>query len=82
MVRTNGQWKETIDPYSSFCTQNGLASVVVDPKTLSIPQKIKLKPMKKATDAIIYEASIRDMTSQANIGVDHPKKICRIYGRK
>lgn len=74
MVRTNGQWNETIDPYSSFCTQNSLASVVVDPKTLSIPQKIKLKPMKKATDAIIYEASIRDMTAQANIGVDHPKK--------
>ena len=42
MVRTNGQWNDTIDPYSSFCNQNGLASVVVDPKTLSIPQKIKL----------------------------------------
>ena len=30
--------------------------------------------MDSECDAIIYEASIRDMTSQTGIGVSHPKK--------
>ena len=48
--------------------------MVVDPKSLKLPEKIKLKPMNSECDAIIYEASIRDMTSQTGIGVMHPKK--------
>ena len=73
MVRVNGKWHETIDPYSSFCGQNAMYSVVVDPQTIHFPRHVKLKPMEHQTDAIIYEASIRDMTSQAGIGVKHPK---------
>ena len=56
--------------------------MIVDPKSLKLPKKVKLKPMDSECDAIIYEASIRDMTSQTGIGVSHPKKICGIYGRK
>ena len=48
--------------------------MIVDPKSLKLPKKIKLKPMDSECDAIIYEASIRDMTSQTGIGVSHPKK--------
>lgn len=31
--------------------------------------------MDSECDAIIYEASIRDMTSQTGIGVSHPKNL-------
>lgn len=34
-----------------------------------------MKPMGSECDAIIYEASIRDMTSQTGIGVTHPKNL-------
>ena len=55
---------------------NGQYSVIVDPKSLkTTKKKFKLKPMDSECDAIIYEASIRDMTSQTGIGVSHPKKI-------
>lgn len=74
MVRVNGQWQEIVDPYSSFIGENSLYSVVVDPTSLPWPKYISLPPLQSPCDAIIYEASIRDMTSQTNIGVSYPKK--------
>lgn len=31
--------------------------------------------MNSECDAIIYEASVRDMTSQTGIGISHPKSL-------
>ena len=73
-VRVNGKWDQFIDPYSSFCGMNGKYSYVIDEAHLDLPKKIKLEPLESNTDAIIYEASVRDMTSQTGIGVTHPKK--------
>lgn len=72
MVRVNGQWQETVDPYSFFGGANGEYSVIVDPDSLNLPEKVELPPLESNTDAIIYEASIRDMTSEKHIGVQHP----------
>ena len=82
LVRVNGEYKGVTDPYTCFSGPNGQYSVIVDPKSLKLPKKIKLKPMDSECDAIIYEASIRDMTSQTGIGVSHPKKFVGFTGRK
>ncbi len=74
MVRVNGAWKETTDPYTSFSGPNGAYSVVVDESELKLPEKIALPAQSSNTDAIIYEASVRDMTSQTGVGVEHPRK--------
>lgn len=74
MVRVNGLWQEIVDPYTSFTGPNATYSVVMDISLLDLPKKVKLPTMKSNCDAIIYEASVRDMTAQAGIGVVHAKK--------
>lgn len=74
MVRANGTWKETVDPYNSFCGPNTQYSVVQSIENVKLPKKVKVPLMRSNTDAIIYEASIRDMTSEPGIGVKHPRK--------
>ncbi len=73
LIRVNGQWNESVDPYTSFSGPNGKYSVIVDESKLKFPKKIEMPVLESNTDAIIYEASIRDMTSQKKIGVIHPK---------
>lgn len=74
LVRVNGQITETVDPYNPFLGINGTVSVVDDIKLLNMPEKIELEPMKSNTDAVIYEASVRDMTSQTGTGITHPRQ--------
>lgn len=74
LVRVNGQITETVDPYNPFLGINGTVSVVDDVKLLNMPEKIELEPMKSNTDAVIYEASVRDMTSQTGTGITHPRQ--------
>lgn len=74
LVRVNGQWNEIVDPYTSFSGPNAQYSVVYDKELLDLPEKLELPPMKSNCEAIIYEASVRDMTSQNDIGVDNPRK--------
>lgn len=73
-VAVNGMIQECCDPYSPFCGLNTAYSVVDSLDRLQLPEKVKLPVMESQNDAIIYEASIRDMTSQAGIGVLHPRK--------
>ena len=73
-VRVNGKWNECVDPYNPYLGVNGSYSEVINPDLVHLPQKVDLQPLESNTDAIIYEASVRDMTSQTAIGVTHPKK--------
>ena len=73
-IRVNGQWKECVDPYNQYLGINSLYSVVVDPDSVRLPEKISLPALESNTDAIIYEASIRDMTSQTGNGFLYSKK--------
>lgn len=74
LVRVNGEYKGVTDPYTCFSGANSQYSEIVNPNRLNLPEKIQLPTMKSECDAIIYEASIRDMTSQSGIGVTHTKK--------
>lgn len=73
LVRREGEWKECIDPYSLFSNANGRNSIIIDPERMRLPEKVEMEPLQYNTDAIIYEANVRDMTSQSGIGVEHPK---------
>lgn len=75
LVHVNGEYKGVVDPYTSFSGANSRYSVIVDPAKLKLKKYTgHLPKMNSECDAIIYEASVRDMTSQNGIGVLHPKK--------
>lgn len=63
IVKNNGKIRQIIDPYGIASTPNGRFSVVVDESKLS-KTKVKVKPIKHANDAIIYECNIRDLTPE------------------
>lgn len=73
LVRREGKWHECIDPYAMFSSANAHKSIVLDETRIGLPEKVAIEPLRSNTDAIIYEASVRDMTSQNDIGVEHPK---------
>ncbi len=73
IVRVNGKWNETLDPYGKASTVNSRRSVVVDPQKVKV-KPTNLPPLRSNTEAIIYEASVRDFTMQPNIGVKNPGK--------
>ena len=71
-VRVNGEWRETIDPYAFCGGANSTVSAICDLESIRFKQ-YPLPAMRSACDAVIYEASVRDFTSQPGIGVEHPK---------
>ncbi|MCF0105680.1 MAG: type I pullulanase, partial [Holdemanella sp.] len=73
LVKNHGRWSEIRDPYTSFSTTNGRYSVIVDLKDIRLPKKYPLPEMKSYCDAILYEANIRDMTSQKGLKIAYPK---------
>ena len=61
-IAQNYEEKEVIDAYGIASTENGNHSVVIDlAKTVPIIHELRPK-LKQATDAIIYEVSVRDFT--------------------
>lgn len=54
---------KTLDPYSVSSTANGDRSAVIDFSRIRKMKNHHLKPLDSAVDAIIYEMSIRDITS-------------------
>ena len=71
LVRNNGKTYESVDPYAKAVSINGEKSMVIDmeitnPKGWSNDKRPLLKA---ATDSIIYEAHIRDLTKNEASGV-------------
>ena len=66
-VERNGEVVECIDPYGLSSISNGRESAVIDTEEI---MKIKDYPLPRisGTDAIIYEANVRDMTSSPLTG--------------
>ncbi|MCL1948892.1 MAG: type I pullulanase [Turicibacter sp.] len=66
--------REITDPYGRASTENGQYSVVVD-FSKTIPLKTEHTPfLAQATDAIIYEVSVRDFTIHPSSLVKYPGK--------
>ncbi len=71
LVTNNEISMETIDPYAKASGPNSLYSVVFSPKDFDASSsKGNLKPLKRYTDAIIYEASVRDLTSDPHSDIE------------
>ncbi|MBE6108712.1 MAG: type I pullulanase [Erysipelotrichaceae bacterium] len=68
LVHVNGQVHAAIDPYGKSSTANGKRSAVIDIEALKTRRTSLSSVIKNYTDAIIYEASVRDMTIAASAG--------------
>ncbi len=63
LVRVNGIWQEAIDPYAKASSPNHKSSVVMNPAKLKVNlNHDKLPVFQNYTDAVIYEASVRDFS--------------------
>ncbi|MEW8987058.1 MAG: type I pullulanase, partial [Bacillus sp. (in: firmicutes)] len=68
LVCVNLQWREAVDPYVVAVTANGEQGVIIDLNRTPVVSK-PLTGFNSPTDAIIYEAHIRDLTIHPNSGV-------------
>ena len=70
LVTNSGLQYEVTDPYAFASTANGKDSVVVDLEALKINMHDdKLPKLYRATDMIIYETSVRDMTNDQETNI-------------
>lgn len=67
----DGHVTTTDDPYSTATTINGVRSVIEDVDNIKPADFIKMPAFTKPTDAIIYEAGVRDLTADKNANVKH-----------
>lgn len=67
-VDVNGTCNVSTDPYAPSSTANGERSAIIDLSVLHTNRINHCKPLKSATDAILYECSIRDFTSSSTCG--------------
>lgn len=66
-------WREAVDPYATAVSINGEYGVIVDKEKISVPT-VELPKFKQKTDAIIYEAHIRDFSIHEDSGMIHKGK--------
>lgn len=63
LANVNGDWVEISDPYGNATNANGFQTLIVNPEKVNIDlNKENLPKLKRKTDAIIYEISIRDFS--------------------
>ncbi|WP_410501682.1 type I pullulanase [Exiguobacterium acetylicum] len=66
---------EVVDPYASVISENGRYGVIADvEQTISnwFPKRVARPLFVKPSDAVIYEANIRDFTIDRSAGSSHP----------
>lgn len=69
----DGTVNTSADPYATAAVANGQRSVVLGTQDMGSAGK-RMKPFGKATDAVIAETSIRDLTIDPSSGVDPAKR--------
>lgn len=69
----NGEIVTTVDPYARAVTANGEKGVVVDVEKL-LGEARRMPSFGDATEAIIYEAHVRDLTIRPDNGIKHKGK--------
>lgn len=74
LVCINLVWREAADPYAKAVSANGKYSVIVNMEKTREREQYTLPPFENFTDAIIYEAHIRDMTIHPESGAVYKGK--------
>ncbi len=70
LLKINNRFEKVMDPYSYAVTLLSHSSVIVNPKDVEVDLNLdKLKPFGTINDAIIYETSVRDITSDLNTNI-------------
>lgn len=70
LLKINNRFEKVMDPYSYAVTLLSHSSVIVNPKDVEVDLNLdKLKPFGTINDAIIYETSVRDLTSDPNTSI-------------
>lgn len=76
-VKLDGEVNEAVDPYAKAVGVNGLRGAIIDMSSTN-PEGFKKdfspKTIKNFTDAVIYELSIRDISSNPNSGIKNSGK--------
>ena len=75
---------EVVDPYASVISENGRYGVIVDvERTISdwFPKRVARPLFVKPSDAVIYEANIRDFTIDRSAGSSHPGQYAGVTER-
>lgn len=71
-VTNNGVSVEVSDPYAKLSLANNRASVVANPKRYQMKMNDDCLPsFKRYTDAVVYEAHVRDMTIDESTNIVH-----------
>ncbi len=70
----DGQVVESMDPYATAATVNGERAVVVNLANTNPENWARMEPFSATTDAVIYEAHIRDFTISADSGAKNKGK--------
>lgn len=65
----NGKTSQSNDPYSKAVTVNGERTVIEDYDAIKPNNFSRMPAFSQPTDAIIYETSVRDFTSDKNSGI-------------
>ena len=75
-VRIGSTWTEAVDPYVRAVTINGARGVVVDLSKTNPAKWTNDKPAfsGNATDAVVYELHVRDLSMDANSGISAADK--------
>ena len=68
IIERNGTFAEAVDPYALSSTGNGRESAVIDMDAVKAIRDYPVSGSVYETDAVIYEANVRDMTSNPFTG--------------
>ncbi|MEG0393225.1 MAG: type I pullulanase [Anaerorhabdus sp.] len=68
LVHVNDEIHEATDPYAISCTSNGSRSAILDSEDFVALSNSDLPVFEHPVDAILYEISVRDMTSSSTSG--------------
>jgi pullulanase len=75
-VLVDGIIQEAADPYAKACGVNGLRGMVVDLSRTNPSgwEQLERPPLERFVDAVIYEISVRDMSTHPGSGIRHRGK--------
>jgi len=69
LVRRNGETVETTDPWALSSTANNRESAVINLKRIQAIRDLSVLPvLRSSADAVLYEVSVRDLTSHEDAG--------------
>lgn len=73
LIKHVGNYEISMDPYAYSASANGRTNIIVDLDKVPMTPST-LPPLKRKTDAIIYETSVRDFSMSSTSGMTHKGK--------